>query len=68
MTAGKLEVVEAVLSGSVAALVSGVSAYFSMKAASNSKPVSNGFTGHVMTELRYLRSRLDTHMEHHETQ
>ena len=56
---------EAALSGTVAALISGISAYFSMKAAKNSQPVANGFTNHVRGELQYLRERLDRHMEHH---
>ena len=57
--------IEAALSGVVAPLISAIGAYFSVKAAKNSKPVANGFTGHVTNELRYLRERLDKHLDAH---
>lgn len=49
----------------VPAAISGVSAVFAAKAAKNSKPVSNGFTKHVMEELRGIRQRLDSHIDQH---
>ena len=58
--------IEAALSGTLAALISGVSAYFSMKAARNSQPVETGFI-HVKTELQYLRERIDRHIDQHVT-
>ena len=57
--------IEAAMSGAIAAVISGISAYFSAKAAKNSRPVANGFTGHVTNELRYLRERLDKHLDAH---
>lgn len=57
--------VEAALSGAVAAAISSIGLYFSAKAAKNSKPVSNGFTKHVMEELRGIRQRLDSHIDQH---
>lgn len=59
--------IEAALSGTIAAAVSAVGALFAAKAAKNSKPVANGFTSEVLKELRYLRSRIDTHIDTHHT-
>ena len=57
--------VEAALSGAVAAVISSIGAIYAARAAKNSKPVSNGFTGHVMDELRAIRIRLDSHIDSH---
>ena len=56
---------EAALSGAVAAVISSIGAIYAARAAKNSKPVSNGFTVHVMDELRAIRARLDSHIDSH---
>lgn len=57
--------VEAALSGSLAALISAVGVYWSHKAAKNSKPVSNGFAEKVIGDLAYLRGAMDEHLRNH---
>ncbi len=49
-----------------AATVSGVAAIFAAKAEKNSRPVSNGFAGEVLTDLRELRAMLFEHIKEHE--
>ena len=49
-----------------AATVSGVAAIFAAKAEKNSRPVSNGFAGEVLTDLRELRVMLFDHIKEHE--
>ena len=57
------ELAAAAVSGSLAAVISGVSAWFASRAARNSRPVANGFAEHVKNELAYLRQRLDSHID-----
>lgn len=58
-------VVVSLVAGSFNVLATSVAAVFAYKASKNSKPVSNGFTGHVRTELKYLRDQIDAHKDLH---
>lgn len=49
----------------IAALISGIAAYYAAKAEKNSRPVSNGFTAEVKQDLRELRDLLTTHLRDH---
>lgn len=57
--------VEAAISGSLAAFISAVGVYWAHKAAKNSKPVSNGFAEKVIGDLAYLRGAIDEHLRNH---
>lgn len=63
---------EAAVSGSLAAIISTISAYLAAKAVKQTRPVSNGFAGnvlasleHMKSELHYLRQRVDSHVDNH---
>lgn len=49
----------------VTATISGLAAVFAARAMRYSKPTGNGFANEVRHELRYIRDRLDRHMDNH---
>jgi hypothetical protein len=49
----------------VAAIISGVAAYYAAKAEKNSRPVGNGFTNEIRDDLKELRELLTTHLRDH---
>jgi len=51
----------------IAAAISGYAAYMASKAEKNSRPVANGFTNYVLTDLREIRKSLLDHLISHET-
>lgn len=50
----------------IAAAISGYAAYMAAKAEKNSRPVSNGFTGYVLADLREIRKSLLDHLISHD--
>jgi hypothetical protein len=50
----------------IAAAISGYAAYMASKAEKNSRPVSNGFTNYVLTDLREIRKSLLDHLISHD--
>ena len=51
----------------IAAAISGYAAYMASKAEKNSRPVSNGFTNYVLTDLREIRKSLLDHLISHDS-
>ena len=51
----------------IAAAISGYAAYMAGKAEKNSRPVANGFTHYVLTDLREIRKSLLDHLISHES-
>jgi hypothetical protein len=51
----------------IAAFISGIAAVKASKAAKNTKNVSNGFADGVMNTLYRIETRLDAHIDHHDT-
>jgi hypothetical protein len=51
----------------IAAAISGYAAYMAGKAEKNSRPVANGFTNYVLTDLREIRKSLLDHLISHES-
>ena len=51
----------------IAAAISGYAAYMASKAEKNSRPVANGFTNYVLTDLREIRKSLLDHIINHES-
>ena len=49
----------------IAAVISGVAAYYAAKAEKNSRSVGNGFTTEVLVDLRELREMMTTHLRDH---
>ena len=49
----------------IVALISATAVMFAAKAERNSRPVSNGFAGHVVSELQALRQMLFDHVSEH---
>jgi len=50
------------------ASISALAVIFAAKAEKNSRPVSNGFTEHVIDELQALRQMLFDHVSDHKSQ
>ena len=50
----------------IAAAISAYAAYMASKAEKNSRPVANGFTHYVLTDLREIRKSLLDHLISHE--
>lgn len=46
--------------------ISAVAMVFAAKAEKNSRPVGNGFTKHVMDDLKFLKIGLINHLEQHD--
>ena len=51
----------------IAAAISAYAAFMASKAEKNSRPVANGFTNYVLTDLREIRKSLLDHLISHET-
>ena len=51
----------------IAAAISGYAAIMASKAEKNSRPVSNGFTNYVITDLREIRRLLLDHIISHDS-
>jgi hypothetical protein len=52
----------------ITASISAIAVIFAAKAEKNSRPVSNGFTEHVIDELQALRQMLFDHVSDHKSQ
>ena len=52
----------------IAAAISGYAAVMASKAEKNSRPVSNGFTNYVITDLREIRRLLLDHIISHDSE
>jgi hypothetical protein len=50
----------------LAAAISGYAAYMASRAEKNSRPVSNGFTGYVLDDLRDIKKSLYEHLISHD--
>jgi hypothetical protein len=50
----------------LAAAISGYAAIMASKAEKNSRPVGNGFTGHVLSELSHIRRMMIDHLINHD--
>jgi len=50
----------------LAACISAYAAVKAAKAEKNSRPVSNGFANHVITDLREIRAMLFQHVQEHD--
>lgn len=50
----------------LAAAISGYAAYMASRAEKNSRPVSNGFTGYVLDDLRDIKNSLYEHLISHD--
>ena len=55
------------IGGNWQGLTAAFAAFLAGKAEKNSRPVSNGFTGHVMDELRDIRRMMLDHIISHDT-
>lgn len=53
------EAVIAAVAGVASALIAGISAVKASRAEKNSRPVSNGFAGHVTASLGHIERNLD---------
>lgn len=51
----------------IAAAISGYAALMAGRAEKNSRPVSNGFTGYVLADLREIRKSLAEHLTNHDS-
>jgi hypothetical protein len=51
----------------IAAAISAYAAFMASKAEKNSRPVANGFTNYVLTDLREIRKSLLDHLISHES-
>ena len=51
----------------LAAFISGIAAVKASRAAKNTKNVSNGFADGVLGALYRIETRLDAHIDHHDT-
>jgi hypothetical protein len=49
----------------IAAAISGYAAFMASRAEKNSRPVSNGFTGYVLDDLRDIKKSLYEHLLTH---
>ena len=50
----------------IAAAISGYAAIMAGRAEKNSRPVSNGFTSYVLTDLREIRRAILEHIANHD--
>ena len=51
----------------IASAISAYAAYMASKAEKNSRPVANGFTNYVLTDLREIRKSLLDHLISHDS-
>ena len=57
-----------IVNGAFGVVIASIAAYAAIKASKaekNSRPVSNGFAGHVMASLHRIESRMDSHIDNH---
>lgn len=54
------------LFGVVVASIAAFAAIKASKAEKNSRPVSNGFAGHVLASLHRIETRMDSHIDNHD--
>lgn len=53
--------IESLIGGGLAALISTIGVVYAAKAEKNSRPVSNGFTTYVLERLGRIEEKLDNH-------
>lgn len=53
--------VDSLIGGGLAALISTVGVIYAARAEKNSRPVANGFTKYVLEKLDRIEEKLDTH-------